>query len=119
MVVGITISGVLLAALQLLGSYKLAIIGRGDFSGNTEVSYSRDSIVFKSSIVGIAILALSFAFFAMFSLYLYPVIENTSPPVSPAKILPWLLPGPGTAPAAPKTPVEPAPNPQETQTPAQ
>lgn len=71
MVVVITLSGVVLAALQLLGSYRLALrmkgngtAGSGDFvQQSTTIEASTDKLVVRSATVGIAILAISFAFF--------------------------------------------------------
>jgi hypothetical protein len=71
MVVIITLSGVVLAGLQLLASYKLAEIGRAELSGGGEISYSARGVSFKSSVVGLMILAMSFAFFLVFIIYVY------------------------------------------------
>jgi hypothetical protein len=77
-VVTLTLSGVVLAGLQLLASYKLAVIGRGELSGGAEVSYSQDAVSFKSSVVGLAILFISFAFFMVFVLEVYTLKEGAS-----------------------------------------
>jgi hypothetical protein len=84
MVVVITVSGVLLAGLQLFASYRLALQGRVEFAKDNEFSLKRDSIVIKSSVVGLIILAISFAFFMVFVLYVYTLREaeplhNVSP----------------------------------------
>jgi hypothetical protein len=71
MVVAITLSGVILAGLQLLASYKLAVLGKGDLSGGGEVVYGKDNVSFKSSVVGLVILAVSFGFFLVFVLDVY------------------------------------------------
>jgi len=76
MVVTITLSGVGLAGLQLLASYKLAILGRGELAGGGELTYSRDSISFKSSVVGLMILAISFAFFMVYVTWVYTLTEG-------------------------------------------
>ncbi|WP_210253750.1 hypothetical protein [Bradyrhizobium sp. S69] len=78
MVVVITLSGVALAGLQLLASYKLAVLGRGELSGGGEISYSKDAVSFKSSVVGLVILFVSFAFFMVFVLDVYTLRETTS-----------------------------------------
>jgi hypothetical protein len=78
MVVAITLSGVLLAGLQLLASYKLALLGRGELATGTEVSASRESVSLKSAVVGLAILAISFAFFIVFVIDVYALKENRS-----------------------------------------
>jgi hypothetical protein len=71
MVVSITVSGVLLAGLQLLASYKLAAGGKSALSETGEVTLSSTSIAVKSSVVGVIILAISFAFFFVYVLYVY------------------------------------------------
>lgn len=69
MVVAITLSGVLLAGLQMLASYQLAI--QKDPAPQNKIELSRDRIILESSIAGLVILALSFAFFLVFVLYVY------------------------------------------------
>ena len=79
MVILITLSGVALAGLQLLASYKLAVVGRGELAGGGEVSYSaQQGVSFKSSVVGLMILALSFAFFLVFIVYVYSFTNEPS-----------------------------------------
>jgi len=77
LVIAITISGVVLAALQLLASYRLASAGRGSLAEGGEVSLKRDSVVVNSSVVGVVILAVSFAFFLVFILYVYTIPDRT------------------------------------------
>jgi sterol desaturase/sphingolipid hydroxylase (fatty acid hydroxylase superfamily) len=71
MVVSITISGVILAGLQLLASYKLASAGKVAFEQAGEVTMDTHSMAVKSSVVGVVILAISLAFFLVFVLYVY------------------------------------------------
>jgi hypothetical protein len=79
MVVLITIAGVVLAGVQLLASYKLAVIGRGELAGGgSEINYSASSISFKSSVIGLTILAMSFAFFLVFVIYVYDLRDISS-----------------------------------------
>lgn len=74
MVVSITISGVILAGVQLAASYKLAQANKvGALATNDEVSLKRDKIVLKSSVTGLFILLISFAFFLVFVLYVYKI----------------------------------------------
>jgi sterol desaturase/sphingolipid hydroxylase (fatty acid hydroxylase superfamily) len=71
MVVVMTLSGVLLAALQLAASYRMAS-GKGapaPLSG--ELTVAKDQLIFKSSVTGLFILIVSFAFFFVFVLYVY------------------------------------------------
>ncbi len=71
MVVSITISGVILAGLQLLASYRLASLGKDVLSETSEVNLSFNRMAVRSSVVGVIILAISFAFFLVFVLYVY------------------------------------------------
>jgi hypothetical protein len=71
MVVSITISGVILAGLQLFASYKLASVGKATFADAGEVTIDSHSLAVKSSVVGVIILAISFGFFLVFVLYVY------------------------------------------------
>jgi hypothetical protein len=74
MVVAITISGVILAGLQLLGSYRLASVGKGDFAQSGEMSFeSRGNISLKTSVTGLLILTSSFAFFLVYVIWVYPI----------------------------------------------
>jgi hypothetical protein len=84
MVVLITISGVVLAGVQLLASYKLALLGRGELAGGGgELTYSPNSSVsIKSSVIGLMILAMSFAFFLVFVVYVYD-LRDISPDTAP------------------------------------
>jgi hypothetical protein len=78
MVISITISGVALAGLQLLASYKLASIGKGEMAKGGEATIRHDSVVVKSSVVGVVILAISFAFFMVFVIYVYTLKDDGS-----------------------------------------
>jgi hypothetical protein len=71
MVVSITISGVILAGLQLFASYKLALGGKGAMAEGGEFNINFNSMAVKSSVVGVVILSISFAFFLVFVLYVY------------------------------------------------
>jgi hypothetical protein len=71
MVVSITVSGVILAGLQLLASYKLASSGKASFGESGELNISSNALAVKSSVVGVIILGISFAFFLVFVMYVY------------------------------------------------
>jgi|GEM_PF-4385355 len=71
MVVFLTLAGVLLSALQLWASYKLAAQGRGQLAEGGDISLSGGSIAVKSSVVGVVILALSLGFFVVFATEVY------------------------------------------------
>jgi hypothetical protein len=75
MVVAITISGVGLAALQLIASYMVASRGRGELGTVSEFSVERDKLTFKSSITGLVILVVSLAFFTVYVKWVYPITE--------------------------------------------
>jgi hypothetical protein len=76
MVVIITLSGVVLAGMQLVISYNLSKRRNEGLSIDaTEVTVQRDRVVFRSSITGLAILAISFAFFLVFVLEIYTIRE--------------------------------------------
>jgi amino acid transporter len=81
MVVGITLSGVLLAALQLLGSYRLAQAGHGQFADGSEANLETGKVAVKSSVVGVIILAMSLAFFVIFVKYVYPITDSKGNPI--------------------------------------
>lgn len=77
MVVGITLSGVLLAGLQLAASYKLAVARGTELAAGGELSFSKGGdIVLKSSITGLFILLISFAFFLVFVTQVYDIKER-------------------------------------------
>lgn len=75
LVVGITISGVLMAGLQLLMSYKLAQAGHSELAKDIELSVQKDKIALKSSVVGLAILVISLAFFVVYVKWIYTINE--------------------------------------------
>lgn len=96
MVVAITIAGVFLAGAQLWASYVLAKAGRRAAVGlpaaaatisdtgsadsgfplaATTIHFSKDELAVQSSVVGVIVLAISFAFFLVFVLYVYTFQE--------------------------------------------
>lgn len=88
LVVTITISGVVLAGIQLFMSFKLAMKGRTEFGKDSEVALESGRLSLKSSITGAVILALSFAFFMVYVIWIYSIHEmpfakpdNLQPPV--------------------------------------
>jgi hypothetical protein len=60
MVVFITISGVILAGLQLAASYRLSLLGRGVLADSSEMTVEHSRVVLKSSAMGVFILVISF-----------------------------------------------------------
>jgi hypothetical protein len=75
MVVVITVSGVILAGIQLWATYRLALEGKGAIAEGGEATIEHGKLVVRSSVVGIIILALSFAFFAVYVLYVYRITD--------------------------------------------
>jgi hypothetical protein len=75
MVVVITLSGVLLAAIQLLAAYKLASSGKGAFEQGGQLSVEAHKISLGSSVTGLIILTVSLAFFIVFVTQVYVVKE--------------------------------------------
>ena len=75
LVVAITASGVILAALQLFMSFRLASDGRLDFMKDSQLAVETGKISLKSSITGLLILALSLAFFMIYVVYIYQIHE--------------------------------------------
>lgn len=76
MVVIITIIGVILAGLQLYTSYMLAMAGKVKGSQDSSVTIEAGKIAVKSSITGLLILAMSFAFFCVFVVEVYTFKED-------------------------------------------
>lgn len=122
MVVAITLSGVVLAGIQLLAAYRLASAGQGDFNQPGEITLQQNKISLKSSVTGLMILTVSFAFFLVYIIWVYTIHDVQSAPESDARrtSTPVVLQGfgglsPGATPAQPKTesppPAAPSPSP--------
>jgi 4-hydroxybenzoate polyprenyltransferase len=71
MVVAITISGVRLSGPQLGASYKLAVLAGSALGGDSELSVEKSKLVFRSSVTGLMVLVISFAFFMIYVKYIY------------------------------------------------
>lgn len=76
MVVTITLSGVFLAGVQLLAAYHLAVSDRGSFDQGGEVTIEQKRLSLKSSVTGLLILTVSFAFFLVFVVWVYPLTPS-------------------------------------------
>ncbi len=128
MVVGITMSGVFLAGLQLLASYRLAVAGTGKLgdTSNIAVETGKDThkITVQSSVTGLMILVVSLAFFIVYVKWIYTIQEisiekpqSLSQTTAPGKIVgygslgsaPALAPGSSAPSAAGPTPSAVAP----------
>jgi hypothetical protein len=75
LVVTITMSGVLMSAVQLFLSYRLATTGKDIFTKDSELAIESGKVSLKSSIAGLLILTLSLAFFMIYVLYIYSIKE--------------------------------------------
>lgn len=72
LVVIITLSGVFLSGIQLLMSYKIALSGKEYWNSDATFAIKQGEISFKSSVTGLAILAMSLAFFVVYVGWIYP-----------------------------------------------
>jgi hypothetical protein len=84
MVVFITLSGVILAGLQLWASYRLAVSGKGQLAEGGDLSIHPGNVAVKSSVVGVVILAISLAFFMIFVTDVYRITPASETAASPA-----------------------------------
>ncbi|CAB3744350.1 hypothetical protein LMG24238_07244 [Paraburkholderia sediminicola] len=86
MVVTTTVSGVLLSAVQLVAAYKLASAASskdmGSQGGSVDLEVGKISV--KSSVTGLLILAVSFAFFIVFVNSVYSLKNRFLDPAIPA-----------------------------------
>jgi hypothetical protein len=77
LVVAITLSGIVLAGLQLMAGYKLASLGKEEFGGQgADLGIEPSKISIKSSVTGLAMLAISLAFFMVFVTNFYKIRES-------------------------------------------
>lgn len=84
MVVVVTLSGVLLAGLQLWASYQLAAANKTSLHTDSgKLTLESNRLVLQSSVTGLFILATSFCFFLVFVLYVYK-FETTADQNVPA-----------------------------------
>jgi hypothetical protein len=76
-VLAITLSGIALAALQLLAAYRLALSGRGveNLAQAQELVLEHNKISLKSSVTGLLILIVSFAFFMVYVSWVFTIRE--------------------------------------------
>jgi hypothetical protein len=75
LVVAITLSGVCLAGLQLLASYKLASRRRVNFTEDSTLSLEHDKVSLRSSVTGLMILVVSLGFFIIYVKWVYAIRE--------------------------------------------
>jgi hypothetical protein len=74
MVLILTLSGVGLATIQLLASYKLASAGHGNaLEAQSEITLEKNKVSLKSSVTGLIILVVSLAFFIVYVKWVYPI----------------------------------------------
>jgi hypothetical protein len=79
MVVGITISGVILAGLQLFAGYRLALVGVKGLEPSGDLTIEPKKIAINSTVTGVLILSISLAFFYVFVKYVYLIKELPIP----------------------------------------
>ncbi len=84
MVVAITLSGVLLAGIQLIAAYRLASVGKAAFEQGGQLSVEHNKVSLGSSVTGLMILGISFAFFLVFVTKVYLITEVSSASNPPA-----------------------------------
>lgn len=75
MVLVLTLSGVILAAFQIVASTRLGEAA-GAEPASSELTIERDKLFLRSSITGLFILIVSFAFFFTYILYVYTITET-------------------------------------------
>jgi hypothetical protein len=81
MVVGITLSGVLLAGVQLIAGYRLASAGKAaGFEPGGQISVESNKLSLRSSVTGVLILAISLLFFYVFVTQVYLIKEIVPSP---------------------------------------
>ena len=80
MVVAITLSGVLLAGVQLVAGYRLAYAGKAPFDQSGKIDVESKKVSVSSSVAGVLILAVSLLFFSVFAHEIYVVKEVNPPP---------------------------------------
>jgi hypothetical protein len=79
MVVAITFSGVILAGIQLVAAYRLAADGHAQFGDEqSALRIEQGHISLKSSVTGLLILTVSFAFFIVFVRWVYMIPDDPS-----------------------------------------
>jgi hypothetical protein len=97
MVVAITLSGVMLAGVQLIAGYRLASAGKAAFDGGGTIDIEKNKLSLKSSVTGLVILAISLVFFYLFVHEVYLIREQGvvgHPPVTSGAGMSGLTPGP-------------------------
>jgi hypothetical protein len=86
MVVAITLSGVVLAGVQLVAGYKLAVLGKAAFEQGGKLSIEQSRISIGSSVTGLLVLAISLAFFTVFVYKVYFIKDPGDAPASGAAL---------------------------------
>jgi len=76
LVVAITLSGVVLAGVQLVAAYRLACLGKAAFEQGGQLNIEHNKISLGSSITGLMILGISFGFFLVFVSKVYLIPEE-------------------------------------------
>ncbi|GJH14725.1 hypothetical protein CBA19CS11_37825 [Caballeronia novacaledonica] len=77
-VIWMTGAGILLAGVQLVLGYRLALRSNRSMTDSSSGKLTPNSIYFSSSVTGVSIVALSFGFFFLYIRYVYPLNELVS-----------------------------------------
>jgi hypothetical protein len=78
MVVALVFGGVYLAWMQLRSSYELALLGKKESLDDKVSGVTIAGMSVKSSVVGVIILAISFAFFGVYVRYVYTIDDASA-----------------------------------------
>lgn len=106
MVVTITLSGILLAGIQLFAAYQLASEGKAEFDSDHNLRIEQGRISLKSSVTGLAILVVSLIFFIVYVKWVYTITGPVADPQpddvlvqtpnpTPQQTVPKIVPGLG------------------------
>lgn len=86
LVILITLSGVILAAVQLVAGFRLALVGKAAFEQGGQISLEANKLSVSSSVTGVLVLAVSLCFFYIFSKEIYLIrINGDNSSVPPVK----------------------------------
>lgn len=86
LVICITVSGIILAAVQLVTAYRLSIALGENVGEQTQLTIDTKRLSVRSTVSGLIILAMSFAFFLVYVIYIYPLEDTGSSNPSPSAI---------------------------------
>lgn len=88
LVISITVSGIVMAAVQLVAAYNLSIAFGQVVTNDSELTFDAKGMTIRSTVSGLVILAMSFAFFLVYVVDVYPVAITNSVQLPPMEALP-------------------------------